>query len=114
MTQHPPASESKHNHEYERLNPGADRPNPHRPESSYGMNTGKAGGTYGDADGEYTAASAEGDTSAPTPGGQPQEKVDDRPNVSTVEPEDYPAEQRESMKPAPDKTDKASGGKRSN
>lgn len=25
-----------------------------------------------------------------TPGGQPQEEVDDRPAVSTVEPDDYP------------------------
>lgn len=29
-----------------------------------------------------------------TPGGQPPEKVEDRPNVGTVEPEDYPLDQR--------------------
>jgi hypothetical protein len=32
---------------------------------------------------------------ADTPGGQPQEDVEDRPNVSQVSPEDYPKEQRE-------------------
>ena len=32
---------------------------------------------------------------AQTPGGLPQEKVEDRPNVSQVSPEDYPEEQRE-------------------
>jgi hypothetical protein len=37
------------------------------------------------------------DHDAPDPrtrGGQPQEKVEDRPNVSTVTPEDYPKGQR--------------------
>lgn len=29
-----------------------------------------------------------------TPGGQPQEDVEDRPSVSTVTPEDYPEDQR--------------------
>lgn len=29
-----------------------------------------------------------------TPGGQPVEDVEDRPNVSTVKPEDYPPDQR--------------------
>ncbi|WP_186729246.1 hypothetical protein [Sphingomonas panacisoli] len=29
-----------------------------------------------------------------TPGGQPVEKVEDRPNVGTVKPEDYPHDQR--------------------
>lgn len=29
-----------------------------------------------------------------TPGGQPPEKVEDRPNVGTVKPEDYPADER--------------------
>lgn len=29
-----------------------------------------------------------------TPGGQPAEDVEDRPNVSTVTPEDYPVDQR--------------------
>jgi hypothetical protein len=31
---------------------------------------------------------------APTSGGQPQEKVEDRPVVSKVRPEDYPYDQR--------------------
>jgi hypothetical protein len=30
----------------------------------------------------------------PTPGGLPQEDVEDRPNVGTVTPEDYPPEDR--------------------
>lgn len=34
------------------------------------------------------------DDPAPTPGGQPQEDVEDRPNVGTVKPEDYPEDQR--------------------
>ena len=29
-----------------------------------------------------------------TPGGQPAEEVEDRPNVGSVHPEDYPQEQR--------------------
>jgi hypothetical protein len=29
-----------------------------------------------------------------TPGGQPPEEVEDRPNVGTVKPEDYPRDQR--------------------
>jgi hypothetical protein len=29
-----------------------------------------------------------------TPGGQPPEDVEDRPNVGTVKPEDYPRDQR--------------------
>lgn len=29
-----------------------------------------------------------------TPGGQPVEKVEDRPNVGSVTPEDYPSDQR--------------------
>jgi hypothetical protein len=31
---------------------------------------------------------------APTEGGRPQEKVEDRPGVGQVEPEDYPPDQR--------------------
>jgi|GEM_PF-1723844 hypothetical protein len=38
-----------------------------------------------------------------TGGGQPQEKVEDRPVVGTVEPEDYPAADRAQSAPAPDK-----------
>lgn len=30
---------------------------------------------------------------SPTPGGQPPEKVEDRPNIGTVKPEDYPTQQ---------------------
>lgn len=80
---------AEHAHEYERLNPGAEPANPHRPEPSFGMNKGKAGGTYGDAD-----TFPEKDREDLNPGGQPPEKVSDRPNVSTVRPDDYPAEQR--------------------
>jgi len=36
----------------------------------------------------------EHDSPKSTPGGQPQEDVEDRPNVSTVTPEDYPADER--------------------
>lgn len=35
-----------------------------------------------------------GRETAPTEGGQPQEDVEDRPNVGTVRPEDYPSDQR--------------------
>lgn len=87
---------NKHHHEYERLNPGGAPGTPHRPDSSYGMDKGKAGGTYGDAE---DAADVEEDGDAETPGGQPQEKVGDRPNVSTVKPEDYPADQRRDSRP---------------
>lgn len=83
-----------HRHEQERLNPGAAPGTPHRPDSSYGMNKGKAGGTYGGSD---DRPKQDGD--ADTPGGQPPEKVSDRPNVSTVKPEDYPAEQRKDSRP---------------
>ncbi|MGN6620556.1 MAG: hypothetical protein ACTHKR_05780 [Sphingomonas sp.] len=31
---------------------------------------------------------------APTEGGRPQEKVEDRPSVGQIEPEDYPPDQR--------------------
>ena len=58
------------------------------------MSKGKAGGTYGDAE---DAAEPDGD--GKTPGGQKPEKVGDRPNVSTVKPEDYPAEQRRDSRP---------------
>ncbi|KTR83776.1 hypothetical protein NS277_07365 [Novosphingobium barchaimii] len=34
-----------------------------------------------------------GGDASPTPGGQPPEKVEDRPNVGTVKPEDYPTQQ---------------------
>lgn len=46
-------------------------------------------GPLGDARPEH----AEG---APTPGGRPQEDVEDRENVSMVTPEDYPLDQRAS------------------
>lgn len=82
---------NEHRHEYERENPGASRGTPHRPDSSYGMSKGKAGGTYGDA--------AEPDGDGETPGGQKPEKVGDRPNVSTVKPEDYPKQQRRDSRP---------------
>lgn len=39
------------------------------------------------------------DADARTGGGQPQEGVEDRPNVSTVTPEDYPADDRADSKP---------------
>lgn len=43
------------------------------------------------------------DDSAKTkiPGGQPQEPVEDRPNVGTVTPEDYPEEDRAISSPEP-------------
>lgn len=34
-----------------------------------------------------------------TPGGQPPEPVEDRPNVGTVRPEDYPEEDRAAATP---------------
>lgn len=34
-----------------------------------------------------------------TSGGQPQEQVEDRPRVSEVHPEDYPAADRENSRP---------------
>ncbi|MBT0667604.1 hypothetical protein HT136_04390 [Novosphingobium profundi] len=34
-----------------------------------------------------------GGDASPTPGGQKPEKVEDRPNVGTVKPEDYPSQQ---------------------
>ena len=80
---------TEHLHEYERQNPGAAPGTPHRPESSYGMDTGKAGGTYGDAE---TFPEDEDDDG--TPGGKSPEEVSDRPNVSTVRPEDYPLKDR--------------------
>lgn len=33
-----------------------------------------------------------------TPGGLPQQKVEDRDNVGTVKPEDYPADQRKPLR----------------
>lgn len=33
-----------------------------------------------------------------TPGGLPQQKVEDRPNVGTVKPDDYPADQRKPLR----------------
>ena len=83
-----------HHHQYERDNPGSAPATPHRPDSSYGMDTGRAGGTYGDAD---DRSKQDGDEE--TPGGQAPEKVGDRPNVSTVKPEDYPAKQRRDSRP---------------
>lgn len=46
--------------------------------------------------GERTATDDEADDQETqgTPGGQPVEKVDDRPNVGSVTPEDYPADER--------------------
>ncbi|MBE1529489.1 hypothetical protein GGC65_003945 [Sphingopyxis sp. OAS728] len=41
-------------------------------------------------------ARPDGAERAPTPGGQPQEKVEDRENVGTVKPEDYPLGDRAS------------------
>ena len=93
---------NKHRHEYERLNPGGAPGTPHRPDSSYGMDKGKAGGTYGDAEDAAKMDKdrvEDPDDDAETPGGQPQEKVSDRPNVSTVKPEDYPKEHRENLRP---------------
>lgn len=39
-----------------------------------------------------------------TKGSLPQERVEDRPAVSTVVPEDYPAKDREASKPGPRKS----------
>ena len=39
------------------------------------------------------------DDPAPTRGGQPQEKVEDRPVVGQVKPEDYPADDRARSRP---------------
>ena len=97
---------NEHRHEYERENPGGTTGTPHRPDSSYGVSKGKAGGTYGDAEdaaelkkdkdaGKNTGKDAGGGT----PGGQKPEKVSDRPNVSTVRPEDYPKQQRRDSRP---------------
>ncbi len=106
-------------HEYERKNPGAKPPTPHRPDSAYGMDKGKAGGTYGTAEKRLRPDDAEpvgrdkpdrkttyGDkvrdetkSSNPTPGGLPPEQVEDRPNVSMVEPEDYPKKDRDAASP---------------
>ena len=85
-------NEKQRDHEYERLNPGAETPSPHRPEFSHGMDSGKSGGTYGDAD-KKSPKEKDPDRSSGT-GGQPPEKVEDRSNVSTVRPEDYPDEKR--------------------
>lgn len=89
---------NKHHHQYEREHPGSAPGTPHRPDSSYGMDTGKAGGTYGGSDDRPKQDGAE-DIPEETPGGQAPEKVEDRPNVSTVKPEDYPAEQRRDSRP---------------
>ena len=86
--------ENNKHHQYERDNPGAAPGTPHRPDSSYGMSKGKAGGTYGGSD---DRPKQDGDDS--TPGGQAPEKVSDRPNVSTVKPEDYPLQQRKDSRP---------------
>jgi hypothetical protein len=40
------------------------------------------------------------DADAQTPGGLPQEKVEDRPVVSTVTPEDYPEKERKESNPS--------------
>ena len=53
------------------------------------MDKGKAGGTYGNA--ENTPGDDDDDLN---PGGQSPEKVSERPNVSTVRPEDYPLKDR--------------------
>lgn len=93
---------NQHRHEYERKNPGAAPGTPHRPDSSYGMSTGKAGGTYGDAEDAADLKKdkdTDKDAAEGTPGGQEPEKVSDRPNVSTVKPEDYPAKQRKNSRP---------------
>lgn len=89
---------NKHRHEQERLDPGAAPGTPHRPDSSYGMSKGKAGGTYGDAE-DWPKKDKDKDKDYTTPGGQAPEKVSDRPNVSTVKPEDYPEEQRKDSRP---------------
>jgi hypothetical protein len=49
---------------------------------------------------------------APTPGGRPQEKVEDRDNVSTVTPEDYPLEARASADNAGLRRDEGTAGSR--
>ena len=89
---------NQHRHEYERENPGGSTGTPHRPDSSYGMSKGKADGTYGDAE-NAADLNKDKDAAEGTPGGQKPEKVDDRPNVSTVKPEDYPKEQRKDSRP---------------
>lgn len=45
------------------------------------------------------------DGAANTPGGEPPEKVDDRPQVGQVRPEDYPLADRATAEPQPDTTD---------
>ncbi|MEJ7933960.1 hypothetical protein WG907_06770 [Sphingobium sp. AN558] len=50
---------------------------------------GPAGGVQPNAD----------DLDPRTRGGNPQEDVDDRPNVGTVKPEDYPAKDRADSRP---------------
>ena len=68
------------------------------------MSKGKAGGTYGDAEDwpkkdKGKDRDQDRDKDHTTPGGQAPEKVGDRPNVSTVKPEDYPKEQRKDSQP---------------
>jgi hypothetical protein len=46
-------------------------------------------------DEKQTNTEQSGKPEGQTPGGQPPEKVEDRPNVSQVSPEDYPLEERE-------------------
>ncbi|WP_447526618.1 hypothetical protein [Parasphingorhabdus sp. NYA22] len=53
------------------------------------MDKGKAGGTYGDA--KNVPEKKDDDL---TPGGKSPDRVSDRPNVSTVRPEDYPLKDR--------------------
>lgn len=53
------------------------------------MNDRTPRGPLGDARPEHAEA-------APTPGGLPQEDVEDRENVSRVTPEDYPPDERAS------------------
>jgi hypothetical protein len=45
--------------------------------------------------GQPDSSAREGDERDDTPGGLDQERVEDRPNVSQVSPDDYPAEDRE-------------------
>jgi hypothetical protein len=52
------------------------------------------GGLRGERSGDQANPTHDDGETSGTPGGQPAEDVEDRPNVSTVTPEDYPLDQR--------------------
>lgn len=55
----------------------------------------QGGGTTTQPNPNLSTEAREGDERDDTPGGIEQEKVEDRPNVGQVEPDDYPAVDRE-------------------